>query len=256
MSAAALNIPALPVGSNEIGLSDLRAFVGLKPSPPSEQELPPKLNSIFAEISDLTNKNLLRVIGAHSAKEFDERRYQVFADYVSTLSALASLARVEVSPDLMETVVDVSFDRLNAKIDSEVPDRFGVAARDQARFTTWTLRRTLAVLKRTAESKPSETSQEERQLSEEFSRWLWWTLFHLDCLQVAIKFEKPMRSEIVEVVIEGLRAAVNAYTFARRGLALRDEASLEMTSPVSDWDEEDQLLLDDSMADLDREAFA
>ena len=65
-----------------------------------------------------------------------------------------------------------------------------------------------------------------------------------------------MRSEIVEVVIEGLRAAVNAYTFARRGLALRDEASLEMTSPVSDWDEEDQLLLDDSMADLDREAFA
>ena len=52
--------------------------------------------------------------------------------------------------------------------------------------------------------------------------------------------------------MDGLRSAVNAYGLARQGVDLR-KSEAEPEIPAYKWDEEDQELLNSSMAGIDNE---
>jgi hypothetical protein len=55
---------------------------------------------------------------------------------------------------------------------------------------------------------------------------------------------------VLAQMIDGLRAAVNAYAWARRGLALRVHESDPDIAPI-EWDAEDEDLLADSTMSME-----
>ncbi len=242
-------VPAKPI---EIGISELRAFVGLKPSRQDGKEFPSDLRDLFVQLVNQCDKLLLHAVEARSAEEFRSRREGVFETYVKVQGATASLADAIIPKVLMESAVSDAFAGLEAEFKAEALPRFGEDARDQALFTTWTLRRTMGLLERINDlGMPQKEQEEDQEKGKECSIHLWWTFFHLDCFRAAIKYDKPLRSEIVRLLIDGLRAAVNAYALARQGLTLREGKRSVPVTDVPEWDDEDQSLLDESMAELD-----
>jgi hypothetical protein len=75
-----------------------------------------------------------------------------------------------------------------------------------------------------------------------------WAQFHLSCLTKSMELRIPIYPEVTEVVIDGLRAAVNAYAWARRGLDLRVPRAEPFVAPV-EFDQEEQDLLNESTYD-------
>jgi hypothetical protein len=79
--------------------------------------------------------------------------------------------------------------------------------------------------------------------------------FHIDCLVAAIGFNRTLYPEVLDEIVDGLRAAVNAYAYIRQGVqlfSLTATASGEEPVPVCGWDNEDQELLDSSMHEMDK----
>lgn len=248
----------VPASAMEIGIAELRALVGLKPSRQDGRELPADLKDLFFRLDDQGDKVLLLAVESRSAEDFRSRREAVIGTYVRIQGAIASLADAIISKMLMKGVVDEGFAALDAQFKTEALARFGEDARDQALFTTWTLRRTMPLLERIQELGPvaADAQDEDQEMGRRCTVNLWWTFFHVDCLRTAIRHDKPLRSEVVETVIDGLRAAVNAYALARQGLTLREGRRSRSVDVLPEWSGEDQQLLAESMADLDRSPVA
>jgi hypothetical protein len=64
-----------------------------------------------------------------------------------------------------------------------------------------------------------------------------------------MRHKRPLYPEVLEVILDGLRAAVNAYAWARRGLELRTPSAEPAVAPI-EWDEEEQALLDEATHDM------
>ena len=253
MSTAALDLQ-IPPGASEIGISELRAFVSLKPSKRVGKNLPSDLRDLFLKLVDQGDKLLLHALDSRSATEFESRRAEVIGTYVRVQEATGVLANAIIPKILLDSVLEDAFVSLEAEFEAETPQRYGVTAKEQAVFTTWTIRRTMVLLEKINDAGPPAGSSRaaDKEMASSFSQHLWWTFFHLDCLRAGIKYDKPLRSEVVNKLVDGLRAAVNAYALARQGLNLRRQP--EFPSPIDSrlqWDAEDQSLLDESMSDLD-----
>jgi hypothetical protein len=68
-----------------------------------------------------------------------------------------------------------------------------------------------------------------------------------------MQLRQPVYPEVREIVIDGLRSAVNAYAWARRGLDLRSPENDADPAHV-EWDDEERQLLDEATYDLVSEA--
>ncbi len=241
---------AIPLESYEIGtkgLNDLRGLVGF----PSQRRSAGELYSSIERINSFIDRLLLRSITAKTKEEFISIRKEVFAPYVGVVTSLAQLVRIMVPPEVTERIVGEAFCELEADFQDEGLARFGPAAKDQAMFTIWTLRRTSRLISKISSlGAPSpELKDEDEKVASDFRFYATWTQFHLDCMLVAIRNNKSIQLEVLPEVIEGLRAAVNAYGLAKRGLNLRSPEDNVQIQPYQ-WDEEDQDLLDSSMADM------
>lgn len=64
-----------------------------------------------------------------------------------------------------------------------------------------------------------------------------------------MQLHRPVYPQVLEVVMDGLRAAVNAYAWARRGLDLRAPKSEPEMTPI-EWDDEEQDLLREATFDM------
>jgi hypothetical protein len=62
----------------------------------------------------------------------------------------------------------------------------------------------------------------------------------------------PIYPEVLEVITDLLRSAVNAYAWIRQGVDLRFPVD-EPVLPNVEWDDEDQELLNGSMRDMETE---
>jgi hypothetical protein len=76
-----------------------------------------------------------------------------------------------------------------------------------------------------------------------------WTRFHVNCLVTSIERRATLYPEVLELVTDGLRSAVNAYGLTRQlldALAPLPEIQLE---PI-EWDDEEQELLNEAKRDM------
>jgi hypothetical protein len=234
-----------------MNMGDLSFLVGLPPNP-STNRLSGFTNSIIANVVEVSDRLILGVIEARTAEAFKTQRQAVFGDYVRTLRALAHLARVSGPGAELDIATLDALTELGSQLEKNSIERFGPAVTKQAVFTTWTLAKTVrTVAKMGAKPVASVDKQRDQELLTAFSECLWHTVFHLDCLAVAIRRDRPIYPDVLPEVVEGLRAAVNAYALARQGLELRREGLLpfEMRVEPIEWDEEEQILLDSSMAE-------
>lgn len=240
-----------PQNVGSVGLDDLLALIGLPSKRKSAAELSNAAVEILKGITSHVDGLLLRAITTQTKGEFIAVRQEVFDDYATALTSLARLARIIVPEPIIERVLGDSFSELEHEFREHGLMRFGGPAKDQAMFTIWTLRRTSRLISKVAGSGPvSENLKEkDQQLASLFSFYAIWTQFHLDCMLGAMRFHKPIQLGVLPEIIDGLRAAVNAYGYARQGLNLRAPEPEPLIEAV-EWDEEDQELLDSSMRDM------
>jgi hypothetical protein len=238
------------VGS--LGLEDLVALVGLPSQRRSAKRLDMQvalLESIGSFIDDL----LLRAIAAQTKSEFTKTRDEVFVPYARALTSLAHLIRAVVPGPVIERVISESFCELESQFREHGIEQFGATAKDQSLFTVWSLRRTGHLIAKIASMGPAraDLKEQDQELARRFSFSVTWTQFNLDCLLAAIRHNRGIQLEVLPEIIDGMRAAVNAYGYAREGLDLRDPPQEPLIEQYQ-WDSEDQALLDSSMQEMER----
>lgn len=231
------------------GLGELPAFVTL-PSK-SSHELSVDAQGVFNKIAEVRTNLILTTIEAQTRDEFTGLRARVFDDVVRTNKAMGSLARVMVPAPTLDRITWQAFAELEAELTEYGTRKFGEEAKEQAIFTVWTLRKMNRLLSKIIESKPLEgdTTEKDRGIAKEFSFYLLWAYFHLECLVAAMRFGKPIQIDVLGEICDGMRGAVNAYGFLRQGLDLRFPPAPEPEEDIV-WTEEDADLLASSMDDM------
>lgn len=234
------------------GLGDLPTFVGL-PSRESSRALPEETARIFKGILSVTNDLLLEAVDAQTAEEFEERRTRVFDDIRQMQRSLSDLAKVIIPKPTLDRLVWQSFSEMEADLSEHGLQKFGEQARDQAIFALWTMRKINRLVSKIAESKLSpEFISRDKEIAVEFGFYAFWAQFHLECLLAAMRFNRPIRPEVLDVICDGMRGVVNAYGLLRQGIDLRWPSNEDqLVIMPCEWDEEEQELLDSSMADLE-----
>jgi len=236
--------------SAAVSLDKLLALLGL-PSKRSTAQLSGATVEIFKSVTKALDDLLRTTLDARTAEDFVVARKQVFGDYARSVRALADLARVIIPKPVIERLMWESFSEIEAELREHGADRFGAPTRDQAMFTVWSLRKTSDLIRKIVKAGPvaENLRQRDAKLAGEFSFCAAWTQFHLDYLLAAIRFDKSVQVEILNEIVDGLRAAVNAYGLARQGLDLR-VPPVEPHLAKPEWDEEDEKLLRSSMHDM------
>jgi hypothetical protein len=126
---------------------------------------------------------------------------------------------------------------------------FGSAVRDQAIFTVWTLRKITEMFGQIPRDKSTaQTSETVSGLLDNFVRYGVWTRFHLHCLVTSMRVSRPIFPEPLADVIDGLRSAVNAYSYARQIVDILAPRVLPDVAPP-EWDDEDAALLSEASAE-------
>jgi hypothetical protein len=237
-----------------IGLGELLAFLGL-PSNRSVKDLPGTGAEAFKGLTGLIDELLSRTIDQRTKAAFESTRDKVFGDYFWAVKTLSRLARIVVPEGVISRLVEESFSELEADLRDQGTIRFGTPAKEQALHCVWTLRRTSGLISKIhyAGKPPSELEQQDAALASRFAFYASWTNFHLDCLVAAIRLDKPIHPDVLPEIIDGMRAAVNAYGLIRQGVDLRFPPVEEPSFSAPQWDAEDQELLDSSMHDLAKE---
>jgi hypothetical protein len=235
-----------------LGLGELLPFIGIPSKRKSAGRVPSEIETILESITKILDELLLTAIGAKTCQEFRRTREKVFGRYFSAVKALSDLVHVMLPNQIVERLTSQSFCELEAEFRDQGLARFGPAAKEQALFTIWTLRRTSGLISKIAEagSVPENLKNQDAKLASEFAYHAAWAQFHLDCLLAASRFDKIIQLDVMPAIIDGLRAAVNAYGYGRQGLHLRTPEPESQLS-LHQWDEEDQELLDSSMRDME-----
>jgi hypothetical protein len=218
---------------------------------PTAKKLSASTQELFRSAATTLESLVLRVIEKRTADEFRATRDEVFPKYFEAALGLSFLARATVPAHVLERLTMEAFSEMEAEFRDGALTAFGAAVRDQAIFTVWTLRKISDICEKISDAPPVTANRSSDDL-EAFKSFAWHamlTRFSLDCLLRSMRVQKPLYPEVREVVIDGLRSAVNAYAWVRRALDLRcPEMAAEIT-PVQ-WDAEEQRLLDEATFDL------
>jgi len=240
---------ALPQGLLET-LSVARPAIVAFPSEQSAKQLPGATVEAVKSILALVDQITTAAIEKRTAEDFREARQESYPAYASVMLALGSLANAVVPRPLMDRLTSEAFCEMEADLREHGLAAFGAEVRDQAIFTVWTLRRTSEVCEQIHRTT---LKAEDREADAEFSsRYLtmaMWTRFHVDCLIKSMDSGRSLYPSVLAEMIDGLRGAVNAYAWARRGLALRAHPTEPSIAPV-EWDEEEQELLNEANRDM------
>jgi hypothetical protein len=231
----------LPQGLGAPNVTDMLAFPG-SVSEKSAKHLTSSAVELMRNISMILEDLLISVIKLKSGEEFQAARKAVFPQYFDAIRAFSVLARIVVQPSVLDRVSWESFSEMEAELGAEV--------RDQAMFTLWTLRKIHDLCRNFSGVRLADHLKEtDAQMCSNFITDVVWAQFHLSCLTKSMELRLPIYPEVKDVVIDGLRAAVNAYAWARRGLDLRVPKTQPIAASV-EWDDEEQELLNESTYDM------
>ena len=247
--------PTMALERSEVHVGQVISF----PAASTEHHLSRLLSAVAGQvvrtISSVLEDLVLSVLEKRTAAEFQAKRQEVFPKYFEAMHALSTLTGIVIPDDqILDRVSNEFFCEMEAVARDQAVEVFGSDVRDQLMFTIWTLRKTTDLSRQILAAPLSPEKQEANsEFSSSYAQTAIWTRFHLDCILKSIELRRPLHPEVHELVRDGLRAAVNAYTWARRGLDLRLPEN-DADPPAVEWDDEEQRLLDEATHDLVSEA--
>jgi hypothetical protein len=255
MNETAVRLAGHDVGT--LGLDDLLALLGIPSRRRTVADAPSSAVEILRGVASFLDKIFSTVTSVKTVDDFVAAREQAFLPYMKTLTTVSKLVRVVVPTQVIEQISNESFAELEADIRDHGLDRFGTEVKDQAFFTVWTLRRTSSLLAKMASAPPlaEDFREQDQEIARNFVVAGVWAQFHLDCLLFALRQDRLIQIDVLPEIIEGLRAAVSAYGYAREGLELRNPVQ-EPAIPSFQWDEEDQFLMNSSMREMEKQLSA
>jgi len=240
---------AMPPNLAAIHVGEMLALPGLQ-SESQEKRVSATGMQILRSIGSVVDELLMSTIEKRTAAEFIAARAEVFPKYFDAVRAVSDLARIIIPRPVLELLTSDSFSEAEAEFRDQGLVAFGTAVRDQAIFTVWTLRKISDLCQRIDKVKLADGLKDsDGEIFRQFALHAIGARFHLDCLMKSMQLQRPMYPEVLDLVIDGLRNAVNAYAWARRALDLRLPAAEPVLAPVQ-WDAEEQSLLDEATFDL------
>ena len=239
---------ALPQGLLE-SLRVARPTIVAFPVEQSAKQLPGATVEAVKSVQAILDQIITGAIEKRTAEDFRDARKESYPAYAGVMLALGSLANAIVPGPLMGRLNGEAFCEMEADLRERGLTAFGAEVRDQAIFTVWTLRRTSEVCEQIHKSAAPEDQGADSEFAEKYLTMAMWTRFHVDCLIRSMDLGRSLYPGVLAEMMDGLRGAVNAYAWARRGLALRMGSAEPSVAPI-EWDEEDQELLDESTGDM------
>jgi len=213
----------------------------------SGRELSAPIEEVFRGASAALEQMSLSLIEKRSAQEFEAAFAELFPKYVALTTSLSQIAIAIVPDESLDRLTREAICEMEADFRDQAAATFGSAVKDQAIFTIWTVRKINDIVSAIHSKKITDESKkkQDKEFSDQFTVSSLVGHFSLDCLNIALRHNRPIYPEVMARVMDGLRSMVNAYAWARRGLALRSphqEEPLE-TNP----DEGDDALIGLSM---------
>jgi hypothetical protein len=249
MSTASMTVPA-----PKVNLGQLLKVVGLPTERDRAAKTANQVNHLLREIVVVIDGLVGASIDQRTSAEFVKMREEVFPQYVAAITALGSLARIVIPKQTIDRISLESFSEMEADFRDFGDSALGSDLAERGLFTVWTIRKIYDLAKEIEASEfPKENPKEDAEKAREFVRAALWNRFHVDCLIKSMRTNKPIYPEVVEHIRDGLRAAVDAYAHVRQWADIRNPRPDLDPGPI-EWTDEDQVLLLDSMRDLEQTA--
>jgi hypothetical protein len=232
-----------------------RELLGLVGLPSDAESAPRQLSGetydLIRSVVSVIDGMILRTIQERTQEDFKKTREAVFPQYFAAMAALSMLIKVTVPNNDLVWLAAQSLSELEADFRDNGAAAFGATIRDRGIFTVWILRKIANFIPEI--SKPPALEDEQRkkdnELAMQFVGHAVWARFHIDCLINSMNSKVPIFPDVMPLVEDGLRAAVNAYAWIRQAVDLR-LGNPEPDYPPVAWDEEDASFIADSMRDF------
>jgi len=243
MGSACITFSADIIGEEPRQLLELVAL-------PSEQKhaskrLSASTNDLLHAVVGVIDQIVLRAMRERTAQGFDKTAREAFTSYFAAMVALGALIKITVPERDIDWLAAQSLTELESDFKNLGADKFGSELRDRGLFTVWTLRK---IHDLRGELKNAELGDNAKQ----FAMHAVWARFHIDILVKSMKSDMAIFPDVVDRIADGLRAAVNAYAWLRQEVDRISGISEPELKPIA-WDDEDEILLSDSMENLGRE---
>ncbi len=208
------------------------------------------VRTVVSVVDDLVASSLEK----RTAVNFTQVRMQIFPQCFAAMRALRDLTQI-VLP--RQTIVRQSaewFSGLEGDFRKLGPSAFGMDLTERGIFTVWTLRKIYDLGQEIqASTAPMQDAGKDEEMAMDFATRAMWTRFHLDCLTKSMRDQTPIYPEVVVDIRDGLRQAVDTYACIRQWADLKSPRQEPDFDPI-EWEADDELLLADSMRDLERES--
>jgi hypothetical protein len=226
------------------------AFLAARSKKPA-RELPLAVEEVFRGTSTALEQMMETVIETRSGQEFDALVSKIFSNYAALTIALSQITEVLAPKDAVERMTRESICELEADFRDRALAMFGSVVKEQAIFTIWTIRKIHDILPRLRSEQLIDKSKqnEDKEFGLKFTVSSLRAYFALDCLNTAMSKGRPIYPEVMDRLVDNLRSMVNAYTWARRGLALRIPRAEEPMEDMS-LEAEDQHFLEAAQHNL------
>ena len=236
---------AFEIGNTNDGVT----LLGLPTERSAKRRMSASADEVAKTIGVVLDEMIVDVIQERTAAGFLNAANNALPRYAEMVLAFARIVTALVPRDKIARMASESFSELEADLRAHGVASFGSDMSERAVFTVWTLRK-ISSLMDVIERSEQANGHEDRE--ERFARsFLVHALrarFHVDCLTTAMKTGRTLYPDVLPMIDDGLRSAVNAYAWVKQAVDLRnptDEADLP-----DYWTEEDQALVDESMGDI------
>jgi hypothetical protein len=215
----------------------------------AKRVLTPSASEVLKGCGDAVDQILRTALETRSKADFDRMYAESFPKYAGLTMAISHFATAVIQKPVLDQLVRESICELEADFRDKGMTAFGAAVRDQAMFTVWTLRKINDLTAQIVSAPLSKHRKaEDQEYCANFNVNALRAQFSLDCLNLALEAKRAIYPEVLDELVDGLRAMVNAYTWARRGLEMR-VPSEDLILPVPQSEDEDAALMDFSLSE-------
>lgn len=233
---------------------DTMTLLGLPSQKAARKQLTGTVDDVVKAVSTLVETAIASVIEKRTKDEFKAGVLEAFPVYARSITALSAILQPLVARQVIDILVNDSFSELEADFREHAVAAFGADIKDQAIFTVWMLRKTfdLSSIIIAAGKVAEINKQKDAEFAGNYAQRALWARFNIDCLLLAMHTKKKIHPEVLALISDGLRCAVDAYAWLRQAVDIYAPQT-EPVLPMLEPDEEDTELLAESMSDLAHE---
>lgn len=225
--------------------------IGIREAPPfvvssSARQTSGTVEDLVKSIGSALDGLFLAAIEKRTAAEFQAFWNQMFPNYAKIMYGLGTLSAALIPAATLEQLTFDSLCEMEADFRDNAVAAFGSAMRDQAIFTAWTLRKINDLGKQLSKALPDESKKGDDSFYSSY--YLVHGLrmrFGLDCLRSSMHHGRAIYPEVLAVISDHLRSAVDAYAWLRQAVDLRHKVE-EPVLPFIPLDDEDREFLEAS----------